>query len=267
MPRQAGGRCLRTAVPGSVPGAPRGREQGRSPLPSLLLQVHKTLPSPKLLKHAKRRILRLQALARQWWWVLVAKEPPSLQPTPAGDVPRGPIAPGLSPGSERGQGCRDPRPTGPLGWPGKDQCTFLLGFRLRICVLALEAAEAAASSVDVGMKADQDGEVAMEVEVEMEVEMAMEVDMEVEMEMEIDPPAAGQVRAPHPLPAVPVGCLLPGWGWGGWAPLQGYGARSVPSCWRHNHHHRTALSTRPLWEGSHFLGPGKPSLTLSPAGA
>jgi len=48
---------------------------------------------PKLLKHTKRRILRLQAMAREDWWVLVVKEPSGLQPALAGAVPRGPIAP------------------------------------------------------------------------------------------------------------------------------------------------------------------------------
>lgn len=112
---------------GSVSGAPWGREQGGSPPPSLLQQVHKTLLLLELQKLLKRRILQLQALVRQCWWVLVVKEPASPQPAPAGDVPRGPITPWLSPGDERQQECQDPHPMGLLGWPGQDQCTFLLG--------------------------------------------------------------------------------------------------------------------------------------------
>ena len=229
--------------PGSAPGGaglcargPAGqgagsREQGRSPLPSLLRQIRRMLPLPKLLKGVKRRTVRLRALARECWWVLVVKELPSLQPAPAGDVPRGPIAPRLSPGGERGQGCREPRPTGPLGWPGQDQRTVLLGFCRRLFRLALEALEPAASSV--------------EAEAEMEEEM--------EWEAATDPPAAGQAPAPHPLPAVTVGCLPSGWGWGwGWgAPLQGLGA------WSPCPGGTTATTVLPCA----FFGPGNPSLT------
>ena len=61
-----------------------------------------------------------------------------------------------------------------------------------------------------------------------EEQMEVEEEMDREVEMQIDPPTATQARAPHSLPAVRVGCLLPIWGWDccGWAPLQGHSARS-----------------------------------------
>ena len=203
-----------------MPRAPWGREQGRSPLPSLLCQMQKTMRNTKVKKIQKYRSLQLQALGRQCWWVLVAKEP--LRSSQFLLEPHGPTA---LPGQQEGQGCGDPRPTGPLGWPGQDQCPFLLAFRLRMCQTALEAAEAAARSVGT------EEEMAMEVDVAEEEEM--EVDVEEEEAMDVDPPSGGQARARHALPAGREGLLPPGWGWGwgwaGWSPLQGHGARCPPA--------------------------------------
>jgi len=76
---------------------------------------------------------------------------------------------------------------GALGWPGQDQCTSLLGSRRRMYDFMLEVVEEEEEDeVEEGLEADGEGE----------------IEMGIEMAMEMDPPAVGQARAPHPLPAV-----------------------------------------------------------------
>ena len=96
--------------PGSVPSAPRGREQGHSPLSSLLPQIVKPSPLPKLLKQQKHEVHRLHALIRLDRWVPVAKEPPSLQPAPAGDMPSAPSPHGSPRAARGGRGAEPPVP-------------------------------------------------------------------------------------------------------------------------------------------------------------
>lgn len=145
-----------------------------------------------------------------------------------------------------------------LVWTEQDQCTFLLGFQFRICHIALEDTEAAASSADVGL--------------DMEMEVEMEVNWEVEMEMGMDPaahaPRTGtcSLSIAHSEGGSPAARLGLGLELGWVVPTAGM-RHLVPPSWQHNHHHHTALSTSLLWEGSDFLGPGSASLTQSPAGA
>lgn len=120
VPRQAKG-------PGLCPG-PAGREHSRSPLPSLLWQVLKTLPLRKVLKSRKRRILRLQEPACQSWWVLLDKEPPaSCQLL----LEQGPHCPWLCPGRERGPGTQSPVPLLHSIAYGSTNALFCFPFALR----------------------------------------------------------------------------------------------------------------------------------------
>ena len=99
-----------------------------------------------------------------------------------------PAAAGAVPGRGEGQGCRDPRPTGALGWPGQDQRTSLLGSWRRMYEYMLLVEEEEEDEVDEDSEIDWDAVEAVE--------------MDMEMEMEMDPPAVEQARAPHALPAV-----------------------------------------------------------------
>lgn len=88
--------------PGSVPGTPDGAG-------TWLLTPALSVPTDLQELIARRDAKAWQGKDHQATgagpWVLVAQELPKLQAAPAGDVPRGPITPQLSMGSERAQGC------------------------------------------------------------------------------------------------------------------------------------------------------------------
>ena len=107
-------------APGCVPVAPRGREQGCSPLPSLHHQIQKTVHHLKMMKMQRNRSLQLQALGHQLWWVLVAKELPRSSQLLLGMRPR------LSLAGERGRGVESPVPRVHSAGQGRTNALFCL---------------------------------------------------------------------------------------------------------------------------------------------
>ncbi|KAM4649707.1 uncharacterized protein AAGF69_011388 isoform 1-T1 [Amazona ochrocephala] len=159
--------------------SPCGGEEAKT----CIHRVLKPLLPRKVLKRRRHRILQLQVPACQSWWVLLTRSP---QPPTSScwRRARGPSAPRLCPGSERGPRCPEPCATAALCCSGQHPCTLLLGFCLRLFQHLQELEEEAASRTQVGLQVEP-----MEVDM-VEEEEAMEVDRAVVLQ-HVPPSTAG----------------------------------------------------------------------------